>query len=324
MGHSPWRVYYIVVQLALRALKQRRLKERLRATSLKVKEQDRIDNKQESAVDAHTAPQSYWEKTPEPAAGQIIGEEVPCSMTAVDLADLESAISSLRSKLEVVQPEGMRPSDIARARSEESNSGQDNDKVDLRTDEMDDAAMEESSDALLSQVLTSQQSILLWDDLRLLVKVAVLDLGLEHLEDGVLNRLCIDEIFVQDKASQTEQGDRGMEETGEAEKIRSTRASQLSYQSSLFLLRVLFYRKASELPSQPSRLLLDALLRAGKAHGRAVIDGVVLPLARNYTKFSKPASELVQKVLKEQTSASLIHFLSEQEKAFYGSKLQDW
>ncbi|KAF9546046.1 hypothetical protein EC957_010182 [Mortierella hygrophila] len=354
MGHSPWRIYYIVVQLALRALKQRRLKKRLRATSLKVKEQDRIDNKQESAVDAYTAPQSYWEETPEPTAGQIVGEEVPCSMTAVDLADLESAISSLRSKLEVVQPEGMRPSDIARARLEESNFGQDNDKVNLRTDERDDTVMEESSDALLSQVPTSQQSILLWDDLR--VTVAVPDLGLEHLEDGVLNRLCIDEIFVQDKASQTEQGDQGMEETGEAEKIRSTRASQLSYQSSLFLLRVLFYCKASELPSQPSRLLLDALLCAGKAHGRAVIDGVVLPLARNYTKFSKPASELVQKVLKEQTSASLIHFLShvfeplsEQEKlpmnkgksvvgsiplvflteahimtAFYGSKLQDW
>lgn len=72
--------------------------------------------------------------------------------------------------------------------------------------------------------------------------MAVPDLGLEHLEDGVLNRLCIDEIFVQD-ISQTEQGDRVIEETGEAEQIGSTRASQLSYQSSLFLLRVLFYRK---------------------------------------------------------------------------------
>lgn len=80
--------------------------------------------------------------------------------------------------------------------------------------------------------------------------MAVPDLGLEHLEDGVLNRLCIDEIFVQDKTSQTEQGVRVMEETGETEQIGSTSASQLSYQSSLFLLRVLFYRKVK--PSQAS------------------------------------------------------------------------
>ncbi|KAG0059070.1 hypothetical protein BGZ89_000724 [Linnemannia elongata] len=321
---APQPVVTTICPSALRALKQRKLKERLRATGFEVKKkQDRTDNNQESAVDAHTVSPSYWEETPEPTAGQIIGEEVPCSMTTVDLTDLAYAISSLRSKLEIVQPEGIRPSDIARARSKAFNVDHDNNKMEFRADEMSDTVMEESSDALLSQVPTSQQSILLWDDLRLLVEgsvsmseraqslvnVAVPDLGLEHLEDGVLNRLCIDEIFVQDKASQTEQGDRVMEEPGEAEQIGSTRASQLSYQSSLFLLRVLFYRKASELPSQPSRLFLDALLHAGKAHGRAIIDGVVLPLARNYTKFSKPASELVQKVLKEQTSASLIHFL---------------
>lgn len=123
-------------------------------------------------MDAHTVSQSYREETPEPTAGQIIGEDGPCSMTAVDLTDLASAISSLRSKLEIVQPEGMRPSDIARARSEEFNIGQDNEKMDLRTDEMGDTVMEESSDALLSQVPTSQQSILLWDDLRLLVEAS--------------------------------------------------------------------------------------------------------------------------------------------------------
>lgn len=153
-------------------MKQRKLKERLRATGLKVKEQDRTDSEEESGVDTHTASQSYREDTTEPAAGQIIGEEVPCSMTAVDLTDLASAISSLRSKLEIVQPEGMRPSDIARARSKESNFGQDNDKLDLPTDEMGDTAMEESSDALLSQVPSSQQSVLLWDDLRLLVEAS--------------------------------------------------------------------------------------------------------------------------------------------------------
>ncbi|KAF9142246.1 hypothetical protein BG015_000995 [Linnemannia schmuckeri] len=333
---APEPVATTISPSALKALKQRKLKERLRVVGLKGKERDRTNKKQESLMDAHTLSQAHREETPEPTAGQFIGEEVPYSMTAVDLNDLSSAITSLRSKLEIVQPEGMRPSDIAKTRAEESNSSQDNDTMDMRTDEMGDTAMEESSDALLSQVPTSQQSILLWDDLRLLVEaststserkqslvnLAVSDLGLEHLEDGVLNRLCIDEIFVQDKVNEAEQGDRIIEEIGEAEQTSSTGASQLSYQSSLFLLRVLFHRKASQLSSQPSRLFLDALLHAGKAHGRAIIDGVILPLARDYTKFSKPASELVQKVLKEQTSTSLIHFLShvfeplsEQEKA---------
>lgn len=91
------------------------------------------------------------------------------------------------------------------------------------------------------------------------MNVAVPDLGLEHLEDGVLNRLCIDEIFVQDKASQTEQGDRVMEGPGEAEQIGSTRASQLSYQSSLFLLRVLFYRKVKPNQSKQCAKLVELI-----------------------------------------------------------------
>jgi hypothetical protein len=74
--------------------------------------------------------------------------------------------------------------------------------------------------------------------------MAVSDLGLEHLDDGVLNRLCIDEIFVQDKVVQVDQEDRIVDEAGE-EQISSTGAVQLSYQSSLFLLRVLFYRKVN-------------------------------------------------------------------------------
>ncbi|KAG0276651.1 hypothetical protein BGZ96_003198 [Linnemannia gamsii] len=306
-------------------MRQRRLKEKIRAADLRVKEQDRMDNKLEYVLDGDKGSQSHREKTPEPVAYKSEEDEFPCSMTTVDLIDLASAISTLGSKLEMVQPEGLRPSDIAKARAGESNLHQDGDMMDLRTeeDELGDTPMEESSDALLSQVPTSQRSILLWDDLRLLVEastsisereqglvnMAVSDLGLERLDDGVLNRLCIDEIFVQDKVGQTDQKDRIMDENEEAEQISSTGAAQLSYQSSLFLLRVLFYRKASDLSSQPSRLFLDALLHAGKAHGRAIIDGVVLPLARDYTNFSKPASELVQKVLKEQTSASLIHFI---------------
>jgi hypothetical protein len=67
-----------------------------------------------------------------------------------------------------------------------------------------------------------------------------------NLDDGVLNRLCIDEIFVQNNASQTEQGDHATEEAGESyQQISSTRAAQLSYQSSLYLLRVLFYQKVT-------------------------------------------------------------------------------
>ncbi|KAK3841959.1 MAG: hypothetical protein J3R72DRAFT_524008 [Linnemannia gamsii] len=313
---------------ALRALKQKRLKEKLRTATIKTKEQERINHEQAIVVDedvSHVPTQSHGEEEPQPTVDSMENKDVPSSMSAVDLTDLMFAIASLRSKLDTVQPDGMRPSDIAKAKAKESRIIQDSDTTDSQPNGMRDNVMEESSDALLSQVLTSQHSIQLWDDLRVLVEFstsisdqeqalvnkAVSELGLKNLEDGVLNRLCIDEIFMQDNTGQAEQGDRTAEDTGESENlVGSTKTSQLSYQSSLFLVRVLFFRKASELSSQPSRLFLDALLHAGRVHGRAIIDGVVLPLIQDYIKFSKPASELVQKVLKEQTSASLIHFLS--------------
>jgi hypothetical protein len=161
-------------------MKQRRLKERVRATGLRVKEQDRADNRLEAVTEADAEPQSHREETPEPVAGDSEVDGVPCSMTTVDLIDLTSAISSLRSKLEMVQPEGMRPSDIDKARAGESNLYHDNDMMDLRTDESGDTPMEESNDALLSQVPTSQQSILLWDDLRLLVEASASVSEREH------------------------------------------------------------------------------------------------------------------------------------------------
>ncbi|KAG0377854.1 hypothetical protein BGX24_005312 [Mortierella sp. AD032] len=312
---------------ALRALKQKRLKEKLRTATIKTKEQERINHEQAIVVDedvSHVPKQSHGEEEPQPTVDRMENKDVPSSMPAVDLTDLMFAIASLRSKLDTVQPDGMRPSDIAKAEAKESRIIQDSDTTDSQPNGMRDNVMEESSDALLSQVLTSQHSIQLWDDLRVLVEFstsisdqeqalvnkAVSEIGLENLEDGVLNRLCIDEIFMQDNTGQAEQGDRTAEDTGESENlVGSTKTSQLSYQSSLFLVRVLFFRKASELSSQPSRLFLDALLHAGRVHGRAIIDGVVLPLVQDHIKFSKPASELVQKVLKEQTSASLIHFL---------------
>ncbi|KAG0255258.1 hypothetical protein BGZ95_005814, partial [Linnemannia exigua] len=288
----------------------------------------RTTSKQEIVVgedESHILTQSHGEGAPQSTVNRTECKDVPSSMSTVDLTDLMFAIASLRSKLETVQPNGMRPSDVAKVRAKESKIGQDSDSTDSQANGIGEIVMEESSDALLSQVLTSQQSVQLWDDLRVLVEAsisiseqeqalvnkAVSEIGLENLEDGVLNRLCIDEIFVQNNTGQAEPGDHAVEDTGEIEhQIGSTRTAQLSYQSSLFLARVLFFRKASELSSQPSRLFLDALLHAGRAHGRAIIDGVVLPLAQDYIKFSKPTSELVQKVLKEQTSASLIHFLS--------------
>ncbi|KAF9108728.1 hypothetical protein BGX29_008260 [Mortierella sp. GBA35] len=155
----------------------------------------------------------------------------------------------------MVQPEGMRPSDIAKARAEAVRNGQGSDMADMHADEMGATDMEESDDTMLSQVPTSQQSILLWDDLRLLVEArtsvseqeqtlvnkAVSDLGLERLEDGVLHRLCIDEIFEQDDASKAEQGDDVMDGAGEGEQTRKT-PLQLSYKVDVKLGKALVSR----------------------------------------------------------------------------------
>jgi hypothetical protein len=54
---------------------------------------------------------------------------------------------------------------------------------------------------------------------------------------------------------------------------------------------------------------LDAILHAGRANGRAIVDGVLMPVVRDHASFSKLSSELVQKVMKEQSAVTVIHFL---------------
>lgn len=83
------------------------------------------------------------------------------------------------------------------------------------------------------------------------------------------------------------------------------------------MVRFMFYnrvsttiiQKAIRLKSIPSRLFLDAVLNAGKAHGRAIVDSVLMPVIHDHISFSKLSSELIQKTMKEQASTTVIHFL---------------
>ncbi|KAF9293329.1 hypothetical protein BGZ74_011762 [Mortierella antarctica] len=250
-------------------------------------------------------------QTPSQLSSQSRSQVSPSSRTSSggDQArlDLSAAVCSLSSKLEILQPEGMRPSDIL----VKNGSEPDQHNRDLGSGDY------ESGDVVLSQAAVSQQSVLLWEDLRVLVAVlsstdpllveqaemSVADLGLDALEDGVLHRLCVNEIF-----GDTSQ-DQKMDPAGNDESLDEPSLG-LSYQSSMHLYRILFLQKATELKSIPSRLFLDAVLCASRGHGRAMVDGVLLPLVQDYANFSKFISELVQKALKEHTAASLIHFLS--------------
>ncbi|KAG0256864.1 hypothetical protein BG011_004284 [Mortierella polycephala] len=233
--------------------------------------------------------------------------------------ELNQAISSLRSKLEILQPSGMRPSDIAAAISSVT-------EADANGSGGHESTHGEN-EMVLSQTATSQRSILLWDDIRVLVDMgtshgekvrsivndAVADLGLDNLEDGVLSQLCVNEAFVQEEEQEgVEAGieSNALANSDEAAPALSTKATQLSYQSSLFLCVLLFYNKARKLKSTPSRLFLDSIVHAARAYGRAVVDGVLMPLFRDSANFSKQSSELIQKVLKEQTSAIVVHFIS--------------
>lgn len=250
-------------------------------------------------------------------SSQLSSSQQPHSQTSQSISrassseqarqDLNATVSSLSSKLEILQPEGLRPSDILVRNS----SQLDQDNKDSSDGE------DESGDVVLSQAPVSQQSVRLWDDFRVLVTAltltdpllaeqaekSVADLGLDTLEDGVLHRLCVNEIF-----SDTNQ-EKSTDPTGDD--ATDEPALGLSYQSSLRLYRILFLRKATELKSIPSRLFLDAALCASRGHGRAMVDGVLLPLVQDYANFSKFISELVQKALKEQTAAGLTHFLSQ-------------
>ncbi|KAF9939865.1 hypothetical protein BGZ67_008843 [Mortierella alpina] len=231
-----------------------------------------------------------------------------------ELIELELAVSSLRTKLEMLQPIGMRPSDLAAALEKPAVEDQDTD-TDRDEDANTSAAPIANQEEILSQVSTSQCSVFLWDELRVLVTLsgspaektreqvdkAVSELGLYNLEVGALDRLC-SEIF---DAYQTEQ------QEGMSSDADDTRAPlQLSYPASHFLFRTLFHQKALLVQSKPSRLFLHSIVHAGKHHGRAITDAVLLPLLRDHARFSKVTSELVQNVLKEQSSVGVIHFLS--------------
>lgn len=77
-----------------------------------------------------------------------------------EMTGLELSIKSLRSKLEMLQPEGMRPSDIAAATAQIS--AQDGINIAAPGPAKDESA---DNDVLLSQTATSQRSILLWDEI---------------------------------------------------------------------------------------------------------------------------------------------------------------
>lgn len=102
-------------------------------------------------------------QTPSQLSSQSRSQVSPSSRTSSggDQArlDLSAAVSSLSSKLEILQPEGMRPSDIL----VKNGSEPDQHNRDLGGGDY------ESGDVVLSQAAVSQQSVLLWEDLRVLV-----------------------------------------------------------------------------------------------------------------------------------------------------------
>ncbi|KAF8955308.1 hypothetical protein BGZ46_002667 [Entomortierella lignicola] len=232
---------------------------------------------------------------------------------------LKIAIASLRSKLETLQPEGSRPSDIAAISIEGSSIEKNNEGI-ASTGNTGSADVNE---VLLSQDVASQRSILIWDEIQTIVEAssssknevkamadaAVSELGMENLEDGVLHRLCTNEIYTQDQEEECGTGADGHIEVNKTN-MDQTKLPQLSFQSSQNLCRILFSRKVLRLKSIPSRLFLDSILHARKTHGRAIVDSVLLPAIHDHDSFSKLTSELVQKVMKEQTTASAVHFLS--------------
>ncbi|KAF9431496.1 Peroxisomal membrane protein PMP27 [Entomortierella beljakovae] len=231
---------------------------------------------------------------------------------------LEAAIESLREKLEILQPEGSRPSDIA-AKLVHSSLLPKIGGSSTTTEELRNPAGNMENEMVLSQDVASQRSIFIWDeirtiiessisstvDLRTLAEKSISELGIENLEDGVLHRLCTNEIFTSDRRDEEKHSidvESAMSDESEV--------SPFPYQIIQPLCRVLFCQKALGIKSTPSRLFLDAVLHAGKRHGRAVVDNVLLPLLHDRVGFSKLTSELIQKVMKEQSSASMVHFLS--------------
>lgn len=82
-----------------------------------------------------------------------------------EIAGLELTVASLKSKLEILQPEGMRPSDVAAAMAQTAtptavNMAGSGPQMEERAD----------GDVLLSQTSTSQRSILLWDEIIVIIE----------------------------------------------------------------------------------------------------------------------------------------------------------
>ncbi|KAF9426388.1 hypothetical protein BGZ94_006589 [Podila epigama] len=230
--------------------------------------------------------------------------------------ELEAALASLYCKLEILQPAGFKPSDIQSKENTVLEA-----EVTMDEDPQEQGVEHSEGDVILSQNVTSQQSILLWDELRVLVTAlisaesslveqaeqGVIDLGLDLLEDSILHQLCTNEIF----SGKTAQDQEALAQSEQGHSEDESMSLGLPYQASKRLYQILFLRKASDLKSIPSRLFLNAFLRASKGYGRAMVDGVLQNLVCDLSNYSKFISELVLKAMKEQTSAGHSHFLSQ-------------
>ncbi|KAF9898873.1 hypothetical protein BX616_003520, partial [Lobosporangium transversale] len=87
---------------------------------------------------------------------------------------LQDAVSSLRAKLEILQPNGLRPSDIAAAAAAAAKRKNFDEKIADNTYETNNGKNEEiafsSQEMVLSQTAASQSSILLWDEVALIIE----------------------------------------------------------------------------------------------------------------------------------------------------------
>ncbi|KAI1304440.1 hypothetical protein EDD11_005101 [Mortierella claussenii] len=232
---------------------------------------------------SHEAPRQHDNENVALVSSSVVDQPSTLLQTQKATEDLRSAIDSLRTKLDTLQPEGLRPCDITAVPEHEAVNVQDDGTVlALRKTPPDDSEM------LLSQVATSQRSIYLWeeihtliealisseDDLVALATAAISELGLERLDDTVLHQVCVNEIFnqVQDDHNTAEGAD-----VDENPMPGHTKATQLSYQVSTTLLRVLFFKKSQQ-PSiaEPAQAFL-------KLYCPSALEGLSLKTGRSET-----------------------------------------
>ncbi|KAF9163937.1 hypothetical protein DFQ26_002009 [Actinomortierella ambigua] len=219
---------------------------------------------------------------------------------------LADAIKALNEKLEGIQPAGTRPSDI-RAELASQAGGALSSMSDAEQIGQPSRSASDSGDLVLSQTQHSQHTVSLWDDIRQLIHAlcskepelesqaaeSIAWLGLDNLEDGILQGLCVNELALHSN-----------------DNTNPEQAFTLPYQTSLYLFHVLFYSKVCRLTTTPSRLFLDAIQSAARLHARAVLDGVLLPLVCQMdSSVTKVHTELTFNILKSQPSTTLVHFL---------------